>query len=130
MQRAGEKNDGCFVEQKNYSLMLIYGSFFIAPAVYSKLRFNPAKDFSPVTRLFNAPLTIAANPALPATANVPSLIAQSIFTPDFLTTSFHIAISRSMNARNSAGDNGEGSSPTSISFELTSGARSASLRTA
>jgi tripartite-type tricarboxylate transporter receptor subunit TctC len=49
-----------------YSLVLIYGSFFIAPAVYSKLRFDPVKDFSPVIQLFNAPLMIAANPAVPA----------------------------------------------------------------
>ena len=49
-----------------YSLVLIYGSFFIAPAVYKKLGFNARTDFAPVIHLFNAPIMIAANPAVPA----------------------------------------------------------------
>ena len=49
-----------------YSLVLIYGSFFIAPAVYKKLGFNPRTDFAPVIHLFNAPIMIAAHPSVPA----------------------------------------------------------------
>jgi tripartite-type tricarboxylate transporter receptor subunit TctC len=69
-----------------YSLVLIYGSFFIAPAVYSKLGFNPRTDFAPVIHLFNAPIMIAANPAVPA-KNVKELIALSKAKPGAITYS-------------------------------------------
>lgn len=57
-----------------YSLVLIYGSFFIAPAVYKKLGFDARTDFSPVIHLFNAPIMIAAHPSTPA-KSVKDLIA-------------------------------------------------------
>ena len=67
-----------------YSLVLIYGSFFIAPAVYAKLGFNPRTDFSPVIHLFNAPIIIAANPAL-AAKNTKELIALAKAKPGAIT---------------------------------------------
>ncbi|TSA40730.1 MAG: tripartite tricarboxylate transporter substrate binding protein [Betaproteobacteria bacterium] len=69
-----------------YSLVLVYGSFFIAPAVYSKLRYDSVKDFSPVIHLFNAPLMIAANPAVPA-RSVKELIALAKTKPGAITYS-------------------------------------------
>ncbi len=67
-----------------YSLVLIYGSFFIAPAVYSKLGFDPQRDFAPVIHLFNAPIIIAAHPGVPA-RNVKELIALAQAKPGALT---------------------------------------------
>ncbi len=67
-----------------YSLVLIYGSFFIAPAVYAKLGFNPRADFAPVIHLFNAPIIIAANPSVPA-KSVKELIALAKAKPGAVT---------------------------------------------
>ncbi len=69
-----------------YSLVLIYGSFFIAPAVYAKLGFNPRTDFAPVIHLFNAPIIIAANPTVPA-KSVKELIALARAKPGAITYS-------------------------------------------
>ena len=49
-----------------YSLILVYGSYFITPFVHAKLPYDPVADFAPVIHLFNAPLMIAANPRVPA----------------------------------------------------------------
>ena len=46
----------------------------IAPAVRSRLPFDPMKDFSPVTRVATTPLMIAVHPSLPA-KSVKELIA-------------------------------------------------------
>jgi tripartite-type tricarboxylate transporter receptor subunit TctC len=67
-----------------YSLVLIYGSFFVAPAVYSKLGFDPLRDFAPVIHLFNAPIMISANPGIPV-RSVKELIALAQTKPDALT---------------------------------------------
>jgi len=67
-----------------YTLVLIYGSFFIAPAVYSKLGFDPVRDFAPVIQLFNAPIMLSVNPRVPA-RNVRELIALAKRRPDAIT---------------------------------------------
>jgi len=46
-------------------LLTIGPSFTITPFVRSNLTFDPAKDFSGVTRTVSLPMIIAANPALP-----------------------------------------------------------------
>ncbi len=69
-----------------YSLVLIYGSFFIAPAVYAKLGFDARTDFAPVIHLFNAPIIIAAHPAVPA-KSVKELIALAKSKPGAITYS-------------------------------------------
>jgi tripartite-type tricarboxylate transporter receptor subunit TctC len=67
-----------------YSLVLIYGSYFIAPAVYKKLGYNTRADFAPVIHLFNAPIMIAAHPGIPA-KSVKDLIALAKTRPGALT---------------------------------------------
>jgi tripartite-type tricarboxylate transporter receptor subunit TctC len=69
-----------------YTLVLIYGSFFITPYVYAKLGFDARKDFAPVIHLFNAPLLIGANPNLGA-KSVKELIALARSKPGALTYS-------------------------------------------
>jgi len=69
-----------------YSLILVYGSFFITPFVHARLPYDPVADFAPVIHLFNAPLMIAANPRVPA-KNLKELIALAKRRPGVLTYS-------------------------------------------
>ena len=69
-----------------YSLVLVYGSYFITPFVHAKLPYDPVADFAPVIHLFNAPLMIAANPRVPA-RSVKELIALAKKRPGVLTYS-------------------------------------------
>jgi tripartite-type tricarboxylate transporter receptor subunit TctC len=67
-----------------YSLVLIYGSYFITPFVHAKLPYDPVADFAPVIHLFNAPIMIAANPRVPA-RSVKELIALARKRPGAVT---------------------------------------------
>ena len=50
-----------------YTLVLGVSSFVaMAPGVYSKLAYDPVKDFAPVTQILSAPLILLAHPSLPA----------------------------------------------------------------
>jgi tripartite-type tricarboxylate transporter receptor subunit TctC len=56
-----------------YTLTLISSSYTVNPAVY-KLAFDPVNDITPIIRLSQGPLLIAANPSFPA-KTLPELIA-------------------------------------------------------
>ena len=50
-----------------YTLLLAAAGFMAAnPSIYSKLSYNSATDFQPVTLLVKAPLLLAVNPKVPA----------------------------------------------------------------
>jgi len=50
-----------------YTLLVTDGSMFtINPALYSKLEYDPKKDFLPVSALAKAPLFLTAHPSVPA----------------------------------------------------------------
>jgi tripartite-type tricarboxylate transporter receptor subunit TctC len=42
------------------------GSVIVTPSLYTKLRYDPVKDFAPITQLTNMPFVLVINPALPA----------------------------------------------------------------
>jgi len=51
-----------------YTLLVTDGSMFtINPALYSKLEYDPKKDFLPVSALGKAPLFVTVHPSVPAT---------------------------------------------------------------
>jgi tripartite-type tricarboxylate transporter receptor subunit TctC len=56
----------------------------IAPALYSKLPYDPIKDFTPVTLALTSPLILVAHPSFPA-RNVKELIAVAKAKPDVVT---------------------------------------------
>ena len=56
-----------------YTLTLISSSYTVNPAVY-KLTFDPVNDITPIIRLSQGPLLIAANPSFPV-KTLPDLIA-------------------------------------------------------
>ena len=50
-----------------YTLLVTDGSMFtINPALYSKLEYDPKKDFLPVSALGKAPLFVTIHPSVPA----------------------------------------------------------------
>ncbi len=58
-----------------YTLYIItVGTHAINPAIYSKLTFDPIKDFTPVTNLVNLPSVLLVHPSVPV-KNVKELIA-------------------------------------------------------
>jgi tripartite-type tricarboxylate transporter receptor subunit TctC len=48
-----------------YTLLLTPSSIAIAPALYTKLPFDPVKDFAPVTLLASIPMVVVVNPEFP-----------------------------------------------------------------
>lgn len=56
----------------------------IAPALYSKLPYDPVRDLAPVTLVLSAPLILVAHPSLPAN-NVKELIALARAKPELIT---------------------------------------------
>ena len=65
-----------------YTLVLGVSSYVVmAPGVYSKLAYDPVKDFAPITQILAAPLILLAHPSLPA-KNVKELIALARARPD------------------------------------------------
>ncbi len=55
---AKQRNDG-------YTLLVASSTFTMAPAVNTKLPFNPVKDFTPVAMIGEVPLALAAKPNAP-----------------------------------------------------------------
>lgn len=70
---AGAKNDG-------YTLLVSFAGMMISPALYPDLRYDPVKDFAPVTLVAKAPLVLVAAPKLPA-RTLPELIAYGKSNP-------------------------------------------------
>ena len=56
----------------------------IAPALYSKLPYDPVKDLQPITLALTSPLVLVAHPSLPA-KNLKELIAIARSKPDTVT---------------------------------------------
>jgi tripartite-type tricarboxylate transporter receptor subunit TctC len=48
-----------------YTLLAVASGFSISPAVYSKLPYDPLKDFAPISLVAQAPLLLLAHPSLP-----------------------------------------------------------------
>src|SRR5688572_33123140 len=57
-----------------YTLLIAQSTMTIVPSVYKKVRFDPAKDFSPISMVAVVPLLLVGHPSLPA-KNVKELIA-------------------------------------------------------
>jgi tripartite-type tricarboxylate transporter receptor subunit TctC len=57
-----------------YTLLMASAMLTTNKSLYSKLSYDPEKDFAPVTHLGGGPYVLVAHPALPA-KNVPELIA-------------------------------------------------------
>jgi tripartite-type tricarboxylate transporter receptor subunit TctC len=57
-----------FVAKANpdgYTMILVSTSFTVNPAAYSKLPFDPIKDFTPISLVSKLPLILVVNPQLP-----------------------------------------------------------------
>ena len=63
-----------------YTLLLVSSTFTINPAVKAKLPFDVAKDFTPIARIAQSPLLLAASNSFPANS-VAELIAMAKATP-------------------------------------------------
>src|SRR5687767_5901760 len=57
-----------------YTLLIAQSTMTIVPSVYKKVRFDPQKDFSPISIVAVVPLLLVGHPSLPA-RNVKELIA-------------------------------------------------------
>jgi tripartite-type tricarboxylate transporter receptor subunit TctC len=66
-----------------YTVLLTPCGLAIAPALYRKLAFDPARDFMPVTHLISTELMLVASPKFPA-QNVAELIALARAKPGTL----------------------------------------------
>jgi tripartite-type tricarboxylate transporter receptor subunit TctC len=49
-----------------YTLLMTPSSIAIAPALYTRLAYDPVKDFAPVTLVGNIPMVVVVNPQFPA----------------------------------------------------------------
>ena len=67
-----------------YTLLFTAGSFAVNPSLYSKLPFDPVKDFEPVVHVATLSGILVAHPSVPA-ANVKELIALSRTKPGGVT---------------------------------------------
>jgi len=63
-----------------YTLLVPYGGFAINPSLYTKLNFDPVKDFEPVILMCTVTGILVVNPAVPA-RSVPELIALAKANP-------------------------------------------------
>ena len=66
-----------------YTLLGVAGGFTITPVVYSKLSFDPVKDFAPISLLAQAPFLLLTHPSLPV-KSVKDLIALARAKPGAL----------------------------------------------
>jgi tripartite-type tricarboxylate transporter receptor subunit TctC len=57
-----------------YTLLIAQSTMTIVPSVYRKVRFDPVKDFAPISIVAIAPLLVVGHPSLPA-KNLRELIA-------------------------------------------------------
>jgi tripartite-type tricarboxylate transporter receptor subunit TctC len=69
-----------------YTLLFGNSSISISPAVYTKLNFDPVKDFAPVSMVSSYPFVLVSHPSLPV-KNVRELIAMAKAKPEVLTFS-------------------------------------------
>ncbi len=68
-----------------YTLILgTTGSTTVTPSIYEKLRYDPVKDFAPITQLTTSPLILLVNPSVPA-RSVKELIALAKAKPGQLS---------------------------------------------
>jgi tripartite-type tricarboxylate transporter receptor subunit TctC len=57
-----------------YTLIMVSSSFVVNPGLYSKVPYDPYKDFAPITLAAASPNLIVVNPAVPA-KNIKELVA-------------------------------------------------------
>jgi tripartite-type tricarboxylate transporter receptor subunit TctC len=69
-----------------YTLLFANSSLSISPAAYSKLSFDPVKDFAPISMVSSYPFVLVSHPSLPV-KNVRELIALAKAKPEVLTYS-------------------------------------------
>jgi tripartite-type tricarboxylate transporter receptor subunit TctC len=50
-----------------YTILVVSTGFMVNPSMYSKIPYDPVKDFAPVTLVAASPNVISAHPSLPAT---------------------------------------------------------------
>lgn len=73
------------VKPDGYTLLLGSNSTLsVAPSLYSKIRYNSVRDFSPVTLVATTPMVLAIHPSVPA-RNVTEFIAIAKAKPKILT---------------------------------------------
>jgi len=66
-----------------YTLMGVTSGFTITPSIYSKLPYDPVKDFAPVSLVVQAPFLLLTHPALPV-KTVKDLLAVARAKPGML----------------------------------------------
>lgn len=69
-----------------YTLLFANSSLSISPAAYSRLAFDPVRDFAPVSMVSSYPFVLVAHPSLPV-KNVRDLVALAKGKPEVLTYS-------------------------------------------
>jgi tripartite-type tricarboxylate transporter receptor subunit TctC len=57
-----------------YTIVVVTSSFIINPGLYSKIQYDPVKDFAPLTLVASAPHVLAVHPPFPA-RNVSDFVA-------------------------------------------------------
>ena len=67
-----------------YTLLLVSGSLTIIPSLFPKVRYDPVKDFTPVTLATRQPYIAVVHPSLPA-KNIRELIALARARPGQVT---------------------------------------------
>lgn len=66
-----------------YTLLGVASGYSITPAVFSRLSYDPVKDFAPISLAIEAPILLLVHPAVPA-KNVQELIALAKARPNAL----------------------------------------------
>jgi len=66
-----------------YTLLGVAGGYTITPAVYSKLPYDPVRDFAPISLVVQAPFLLLTHPSLPVTT-VKDLLALARAKPGVL----------------------------------------------
>ena len=69
-----------------YTLLFANSSLSISPAAYTKLTFDPVRDFAPISMVSSYPFVLVSHPSLPV-KNVRDLIAMAKAKPELLTYS-------------------------------------------
>jgi tripartite-type tricarboxylate transporter receptor subunit TctC len=81
---AGAGNVGTELAAKaapdGYTIVVVTSSFFINPGLYERIRYDPVKDFSPLTMIASAPHVLTVHPSFPA-RNVAEFVAKVISNP-------------------------------------------------
>jgi tripartite-type tricarboxylate transporter receptor subunit TctC len=61
------------VTPDGYTIMVISTGFVVNPSLYAKVRYDPVKDFAPVTLVAVSPNVVVVNPSVPA-KSLPELV--------------------------------------------------------